>query len=81
MARTSLDLVAELIEGLEPGAMVTRFVLVAEVFDPDGDVCVWRCTHDGSKPWETLGLLEWAATREAATLLTEDDGERHGHQL
>lgn len=72
------DAVAQLIEGLDPGAFVTRFVLVAEVIDTDGNRGIWTETHDDAARWDTYGLLTWALEEERAahqlsTLLADDD--------
>lgn len=51
------DLVAQLIEDLEPGCVVLKFVVVAEVISPDGRRTLWQATHDGATRWDTYGLL------------------------
>jgi len=56
----SAELVGQIIEGLEPGAFVTKFVLIAEVIDTDGERGIWTETHYGAKPWDTLGLLTYS---------------------
>ena len=68
MSDDTTDHVAQIIEGLEPGAFVTKFVLVAEVIDTDGVQCVWTHTHDDASAWDTLGLLGYATAIEEANL-------------
>ena len=51
------DQVGEIIENLDPGAFVTRFVLIAEVISEDGRRGVWTSTHDDATRWDLYGLL------------------------
>lgn len=69
----SVDHVADLIHGLDPGAMVTKFVVVAEVIDTDGDQCVWVSTHEDARPWDVLGLLGYATALENAAIQRDRD--------
>lgn len=57
----STELVGQIIEGLEPGSFVTRYVLVAEVIGPNGERSIWTETHEDAADWDTLGLLTYAA--------------------
>lgn len=77
MSAESNDLIGQLIEGLDPGAFVTRFVLVAEAIAPDGVRTLWTETHDGATSWDTLGLLTYATQAEQAevALAIETDEE------
>lgn len=65
-APDSTAIISQLIEGLDHGALVTRFVVIAEVIDTDGERCMWVDTHDGSTRWDTYGMLTWAINEEAA---------------
>lgn len=56
--------VADLVQQLDPGAMVTRFVVLAEVMDADSDRALWAFTAPGATKWDTLGLLDFARWRE-----------------
>jgi len=56
--------IAEIIEGLDPGALVTRFVVIAEVIDAEGERAIWTDTSDGSTRWDTYGLLTYALEEE-----------------
>lgn len=70
-------LVAQIIQGLDPGAFVTKFVLVAEVLDTDGNRAVWTETSDDASKWDAYGLLTFALEEEragqVATRLRDDD--------
>lgn len=73
------DLIGELVDGLDPGAFVTRWVIVAEVIDTEGERAVWMDTSDDATPWDTLGLLEYALQRERSAQVVDrmredDDG-------
>lgn len=40
--------------------IVTRWVLVAETLDADGDRAAWMLAQEDSKSWDALGLLAYA---------------------
>lgn len=65
------SLVGQLVQDLEPGSIVTRFVVVAEVIDADGIRGLWTDTHDGATRWDTLGLLTFALGQEKAAQVAE----------
>ena len=69
MPDDAAELVGQIIEGLDPGAFVTKFVLVAEVIGQDGERGVWREAHDGATRWDTYGLLTEAMQAEQAQQL------------
>lgn len=73
MSDNSTAAVAQLIQGLDPGAYVTKFVVVAEVIDTDGERGVWTETHDGATKWDTFGLLHFALHREQTETEDADD--------
>ena len=62
--------------------MVTKWVLVAEVIDPDdGEPCVWTHTADQQSPWDSLGLLEYArqlvqAANVVDAIHDDEDGDQ-----
>ncbi len=64
----ALSGVAALITDLDPGAMVQRFVLLAEVIDSDGERALWALTPPDARAWDTLGLIEYARLIEAAAV-------------
>ena len=61
---SSTDHVAALIEDLEPGSMVLRYVIVAEVLDPSGSRGVWCDSHEDATRWDLYGLLTEALEAE-----------------
>lgn len=54
------DAVAKMVQDFEAGAVVTKFVVVAEVINTDGECGVWTTTHEGAKSWDVAGLLVYA---------------------
>ena len=62
------DMLADLIQKLDPGAMLTRFVGIVEVVDADGDRCVWTLVTPGATAWDSLGLMEYGKAIEYAAL-------------
>lgn len=75
MSDASTGAIAQLINGLDPGAVVTKFVVVAEVIDADGEPNVWTETHDGAMPWDRIGLLRYALWLEAAETAADDEDD------
>lgn len=73
------NLIAQFVQGIDPGAVVTKFVIMAEGFDADGSRASYTSTHDGASPWDTMGLLIYGMAREFAQVvrdtLEEDDEE------
>jgi hypothetical protein len=66
-------IIAQLIEGLDPGALVTQFVVIAEVIGTEGERAMWIDTHDGATRWDTYGLLEYAMNQERAGQYARED--------
>ena len=72
MSGQSENHVADLIHQLDPGSMVTKFIVIAEVIDTDGDQAVWVDTSDGSSTWDILGLLAYAKALQTSRLDFDD---------
>jgi hypothetical protein len=73
----SEQLIGRLIGDIVPGAMVTKFVVVAEIIETDGSRALVISTQDGAKPWDTLGMLQHAVARENGSV-ARDEGEDLG---
>lgn len=59
--------VSNLVARIAPGdVVVTRYVLVAEVIDAEGDRAVVTVGHEDAAPWDVYGLLHYALERENA---------------
>lgn len=60
------DLVGQIIEDLDPGCMVLKFILVAEVISADGARAVWIEAHEDASRGDKYGLLVEALETEKA---------------
>jgi hypothetical protein len=56
------------------GSMVTKWVLLAEVIDKDGDRGLWTMAPSGLKPWESVGMLAFAQQTEQAQMVADLGG-------
>ena len=56
------------LQKVEPG-MVTKWVILAETIDADGDRGLWSLCSESATAWDTLGLLQFALHREQAKAL------------
>lgn len=66
------DLVAEFIQKEEPGAMVTKFVLLVEVIDSEGNRCIIPATDKNSTTWDILGMLHYGILKEEGQTIIEE---------
>lgn len=57
-------LVGDLFAEVQPDSMVTKFVIVAETIDAEGERCVSSFTSIGLKRWDSMGLLQFALACE-----------------
>ncbi|MBN6054498.1 hypothetical protein JYK22_21330, partial [Nonomuraea sp. RK-328] len=65
---------SEVINRHEPSkAYLTRFVVLAEVVDGEGERMVWQVAADGMRAWDTLGLLDYARSVEYAGVVREEE--------
>jgi hypothetical protein len=51
------DAVTAFVQDCEADAIVTKFVIVAEVIGIDGRRSLWTDTNDDATPWDSKGLL------------------------
>ena len=70
----ALDAVSELIQQLQPGSMVQRFVLVVETID-DEDRWLSAFTAPGQKRWDTMGLLQYGLAAETNFVVSSDEDD------
>jgi hypothetical protein len=55
------------------GIVANHIVLLAETIEADGQIAL-RALADGEvSGWQSLGMLEWAAVRERAGAMRDDD--------
>lgn len=69
---SAVDLVTQIVGERDPGCMVTKFVVIAEVIDPEGERGVWTETHEDALRWDTYGLLVEALQAEKARQIAEE---------
>lgn len=51
------------------GAMLTRWVVLADVIEANGERALWALCPSEQKAWDTLGMLRFADHQEAAGLI------------
>lgn len=68
MPDNSDTLIAKFVDGIEPGAIVTKYVLVAEGIDPAGKRAIYTYTDDDAMAQDVMGLLDYAIAREKAAI-------------
>lgn len=68
MSDASDKAVSEMVESMDPGSMVTKYVLVAEALDSEGRRALYTNANDKAKSWEIMGLLQFAIAKEMATI-------------
>jgi hypothetical protein len=54
------------------GAVLVKYVTICEVIDPSGERALWLLATDGMKPWESIGMLEYAHDIERAATNADD---------
>lgn len=68
--------IAALREGIEGGLgrhgeVPTKWILVSEAVGIDGERALWMATSKDAKPWDIMGLLQWAFAQEQAGAMRE----------
>lgn len=61
-------LVSEVIAVMEPGSLVTGFMVIAEGLDAKGDRTLFTIGHNGAATWQMLGMSEFASTKLKAQI-------------
>lgn len=56
-------------------SITTRWVTLVETIDDDGGRGLWTLADNDAKPWDVLGLLEYALTKQHAQVMAD----RLGH--
>jgi hypothetical protein len=70
----ALQAVASLINEIQAGGMVQKFVLLVETIDEE-DRWMSAFVAPGQKRWDTLGLLDYGLTLERQVLIRLDDDD------
>lgn len=58
--------IADLIQTIDGGAILTGFTLCAEIVGTDGKRALWMLTPPDQRAWDTLGYLTYALQVEQA---------------
>lgn len=67
MSDTRDDVTEALAEAFrKTGFMATKWAVIAEVIDENGERSLWTLAPTGQLAWDTLGLLEFARQLEQA---------------
>lgn len=61
--------VGEIVAEMDPGSLVTKYLVIAEALDTDGKVALYTSAHKNANSWDILGLLEFAGAREKGTIM------------
>ena len=67
------DAITEAIHG--DGDMVTKWVACIEGFNGDGERYLWLMSDEDSMPWDRLGMLQFALSREQADITAHSDDD------
>ena len=59
--------------------MVTRWVVLIETLDKDGDRGLWSLSDHDAKPWDTLGMLMFGVQKEQARISRLDVPDEGGN--
>lgn len=58
--------IQNIVETIDPGAIVTKFLVIAEAIDKDGKRAVYSATNGDAQAQDTMGLLNHALEKERA---------------
>ena len=70
----ALEAVARLINEVQEGSMVQKFVLLVETIDEE-DRWLSAFVAPGQKRWDTLGMLDYGLASERHVLVVHDDDD------
>jgi hypothetical protein len=65
------DALAEVFRKIEDG-MLTRWVVLAESLDDEGQRGLWLVAPEDAKAWDTIGMLTYALHLEQARSVTRE---------
>lgn len=52
--------------------MVTKWVVMIESMDEEGNRGVWTVTNEDAMPWDTLGIMMFGIQREQSRLVVDE---------
>lgn len=63
------DLLAQFVEIISPGSVMTKYVVVVEAIDAtDSERVLITSTPDDASAWDTMGLLSYGMAKENAKI-------------
>lgn len=72
MAEESAEsLVARLLPTFEDDAVINRYIVIADGFDPDGRRAIYMACNEGASCWDNIGMLQYALNREEASIISD----------
>jgi hypothetical protein len=57
------------------GGMVTKWVMLAEGIDEDGERALWLVANKDALSWDTIGMLHYALALEQARINSRERGD------
>jgi hypothetical protein len=67
------DALSTMFREKKDGTLLNRFVVVAEVIDPEGQESLWLASNSGMAPWSMVGFLEYGKSIASAGITRADD--------
>lgn len=56
-------------------SMVIKWIAIMETIEEDGQSALWMLSAEGSRQWDTIGMLTYALERERAAINKENASE------
>lgn len=60
--------VAKILEEIQSGCVMTKFILIAEAINQEGERGAYYVKNEGSMLWDEIGMLEFALAHAKARL-------------
>jgi hypothetical protein len=62
------NLVGQMMEIIDPGVLVSKFLVIVEGVDSDGQRAMYSTVSRGLTSWDVLGMLAFVEAREQALM-------------
>lgn len=72
MRAAMADAVQQAIADIYEGNLVTRWIVLAEVIEPEGERALVTTRQEDMRAWDSLGMLTFAVQLEQAALTRDD---------
>lgn len=67
--------VSNLLEAIDSGAVMTKYVIIIEGIDTDGDRAIYTSTNDEASSWDVLGMVDYVHMKEQAQIFHQSKDE------